>query len=135
VELIYNPSGILLLIIPVFFALSVFLVPKNFVKAYGLIGGLASLLMTVMLLMNYNPQSGMVSIMKGMWMPSLGITKNFGYDAISLIMVLLTAVLVPLILLSNYARELASNKLFTAMVFLMQFGLVGVFLWMDAVWF
>jgi NADH-quinone oxidoreductase subunit M len=126
---------LLLFIIPVFFALSVFLVPQNFVRVYGLLGGLASLVLTVVLISCYNPQSGMHLFMQGSWMPSLGITKNFGYDAISLIMVLLTTVLVPLILLSNYARELASNKLFTSMVFLMQFGLIGVFISMDAIWF
>jgi NADH-quinone oxidoreductase subunit M len=128
---------LLLFILPVFFALSVLLVPQNFVRAYGLLGGLASLVLTVILIAHYAPGEGetMHKFVSQSWLPSLGITLNFGYDAISLIMVLLTTFLVPLILLSNYSRELASNKLFTSMVFLMQFGLIGVFISLDAIWF
>lgn len=128
----------LLFIIPVFFALSVFAVPQRIVRAYGLVGGIASLVLTAVLLMNYT-----TPVADGPYHLFLqkrdvfgyGVTLSFGYDAISLIMVLLTNVLVPLILLSNYARELASNKLFTSMVFLMQLGLVGVFVSLDGIWF
>ena len=64
-----------------------------------------------------------------------GITLSFGYDGISLLMLLLTAVLVPLVLVSNFKSELAENRLFTSMVFFMQLGLMGVFLSMDGLWF
>jgi NADH-quinone oxidoreductase subunit M len=58
-----------------------------------------------------------------------------GYDGISLIMVVLTNVITLLILLSNFNKELASNKMFTAMVFLMQVALLGVFTSMDGLMF
>lgn len=127
----------LLFIIPVFFALSVLVVPQNFVRTYGLLGGLASLVLTILLIAGYKqPDTAMYHMIADkQWLESLGITLSFGYDAISLIMVLLTNVLVPLVLLSNFGRELSSNRLFTSMVFLMQLGLVGVFVALDGIWF
>ena len=124
---------LLLLILPVFLALAVFALPQNLVKAFGLIGGLASLIYAVSLAFCYDVTSGFHLISSGPWM--MGITFNMGYDGISMMMVLLTNFLVPIILLSNYNRELASSKCFTSMVFLMQFGLLGVFLAMDGMLF
>lgn len=109
--------------------------PKNAVRAYGLVGGLASLILTIVLIANYNAEGGMHKFISQDWISAYGITLNFGYDAISLIMILLTTTLVPLILLSNFGRELSANRLFTSMVFLMQFGLIGVFISMDGIWF
>lgn len=126
---------LLLLIIPVFFALSVLVIPQNFVRAYSLIGGIASLVLTIVIGMNYQAASGMHTIVSQEWLPNLGLTFNMGYDGISLIMLFLTSGLVPLILLSNYNRELASNRTFSSMVFLMQFGLIGVFVAMDGILF
>ncbi|MDH4473442.1 MAG: NADH-quinone oxidoreductase subunit M [Fluviicola sp.] len=126
---------LLLFILPVFFALSVLVMPQSFVRTYGLLGGLATLVLTVVLMANYDPNAGMHSFVSQEWIPAYGITLNFGYDGISLMMLLLTTVLVPLILLSNFGRELSSNRLFTSMVFLMQFGLIGVFISLDGIWF
>ncbi|HLP54838.1 MAG TPA: NADH-quinone oxidoreductase subunit M [Fluviicola sp.] len=126
---------LLLFILPVFFALSVLVMPQSFVRAYGLIGGLATLALTVVLMANYNPDGGMHSFVAQQWIQAYGITLHFGYDGISLMMLLLTTVLVPLILLSNFGRELSSNRLFTSMVFLMQLGLIGVFISLDGIWF
>jgi NADH-quinone oxidoreductase subunit M len=58
-----------------------------------------------------------------------------GLDGLAIFMVLITNVIVPLILLSNYDGPLASNKLFTSMVFLMQMGLLGLFASMDGFMF
>lgn len=126
---------LLLFILPVFFALSVLLIPQNAVRAYGLLGSLATLVVTVMLMANYHTDQGMHYFVQQDWIKAYGITMSFGYDAISLVMLLLTTALVPLILLSNFTRELASNKLFTSMVFFMQLGLIGVFVSMDGIWF
>lgn len=126
---------LLLLLLPVFFALSVLVVPQNFVRAYALIGGIASFVLTLVIGMSYQAASGMHSIISREWMPDLGLTLNLGYDGITLIMLFITSGLIPLILLSNYNRELASNRTFSSMVFLMQFGLVGVFIAMDGILF
>lgn len=124
---------LLLFILPVFFALSVLFLPTNGVRAYGLVGSLAVLGVVFALMAGYaNDGSVHYFLNKPMY---LGINLSFGYDGVSLIMMALTAVLVPLVLLSNYKNELAGNRTFTSMVFFMQLGLLGVFLSMDGIMF
>ncbi len=125
--------ALLLFILPVFFALSVLIVPKQGVRAYGIIGSLAVLGVVVACMMQYANDGTTHLFVNRPWLA--GITLSFGYDGISLIMLLLTAVLVPLILVSNFRNELAENRLFTSMVFFMQLGLIGVFISMDGLWF
>lgn len=128
--------ALLLFILPVFFALSVLIIPKQGVRAYGIIGSLAVLGVVIACMMQYN-NDGTVHIFGQTteWLRGTGITMSFGYDGISLLMLLLTAVLVPLVLVSNFKNELAENRLFTSMVFFMQLGLIGVFISMDGLWF
>lgn len=64
-----------------------------------------------------------------------GLTLKMGYDGMSLIMILLTNVMIPIILLSNLNREIAEDKRFNAMIFLMQFALLGVFTALDGLLF
>lgn len=127
---------LLLFILPVFFALSVLIVPKSGVRAYGIIGSLAVLGVVIACMMQYS-NDGTMHLFGSTkeWLPKTGITLSFGYDGISLLMLLLTAVLVPLVLVSNFKNELAENRLFTSMVFFMQLGLIGVFISMDGLWF
>ena len=66
---------------------------------------------------------------------AFGLTFNIGYDAFGLVMVLLTNAIIPIIFLSNCNRDLANNKLFTALVFFMQLGLLGVFTAQDGIIF
>lgn len=124
---------VLLFILPVFFALSVLMVPKSGVRAYGIIGSLAVLGVVIACMMHYDNDGTTYLFMQKPWF--YGITLSFGYDGISLLMLLLTAVLVPLILVANFKNELAENRLFTSMVFFMQLGLIGVFVSMDGLWF
>lgn len=124
---------ILLFILPAFFALVSLVTPKNGVRLVGIIGSLAVLGVVLSSMVNYQNDGTIHYFMNQPWI--LGITLSFGYDGISLLMLLLTAVLVPLVLISNYKNELAENRLFTSMVFFMQLGLIGVFLSMDGLWF
>jgi NADH-quinone oxidoreductase subunit M len=124
---------LLILILPVFFALSVFIVPKSSVRFFGIVGSLASLLFALSCALDYANDGTIQYMMNSPWY--FGATFSFGYDGISLTMVILTAIVVLLVLLSNYRNDLANNKLFTSMVFLMQFGLIGVFISMDGLFF
>ncbi|RSK40098.1 complex I subunit 4 family protein [Hymenobacter perfusus] len=66
------------------------------------------------------------------WIPSAGIHFAVGMDGLSLLLVLLTAVLVPVILLSAFRRNFENESVFYALVLFMQTGLVGVFTAQDA---
>lgn len=61
------------------------------------------------------------------WVQSLGIHFNVGIDGMSLLMVLLTTFLVPLILLSSFKNEYNNSHNFYGLIFVMQMALIGVF--------
>lgn len=124
-----------LFILPIFFALAVFAVPQSMVRVLGLIGSVAILAFTLFLACDYSKTGIAHEFGSKTWIENYGITLQFGYDAISLVMLMLAAGLVLLILLSNYQRDLAHNKQFTSMVFFMLLGLFGVFTAFDGLWF
>lgn len=124
---------LLLLILPAFFALASFLVPKTGIRAYGILSSLLTLGLVLACMMNYNNDGQIQYFINQPWL--FGITLSFGFDGVSLVLLFLTALIVPLILFANFKNELAENKLFTSMVFFMQFGLMGVFVSMDGLWF
>lgn len=65
------------------------------------------------------------------WISSLGITFHIGMDGISLLLVILTTFLVPVIILSSFKKQLANPSSFYALVLIMQMALVGVFVALD----
>ncbi|MCO5260023.1 MAG: NADH-quinone oxidoreductase subunit M [Crocinitomicaceae bacterium] len=126
-----------LLIIPFVFALVALVVPKNVVRVTALIGGLISLVMGFVYIAGYTPAADFIALLPNC---SESCSKpfflNFGYDGIGLVMVVLTSVIIFLIFLSNYDNErFASDKRFNALIFFMQFALIGVFLSLDGLLF
>ncbi len=127
---------LLLFILPVFFALSVLFLPATIVRLYGIIGAVASLIIAGLIVVNYNASEGEIYYFSsGEFLPAFQLTKNFGFDGIGAMMILLTNAIIPLILLTNFKKELAHSKQFTALVFFMQLGLLGVFTALDGLWF
>jgi len=123
-----------LLLIPFLFALVSLVVPSNFVRQFSLIGGIVSLVVTIGHLCSFDTNT-FVTILDPSCVTSFGLTCKMGYDGMSLFMVLLTNVITFLIILSNYNRDTASNRSFTALVFFMQLGLLGVFTSFDGLLF
>src|ERR1041385_2736559 len=65
------------------------------------------------------------------WIPSMGVDFNVALDGISMVMVLLTSFLVPLIILSGFNKKFENPSLFYALVLFMQMALTGVFVARD----
>src|SRR6185437_3090118 len=65
------------------------------------------------------------------WMPSLGIYFNAGIDGISMVMVLLSTLLVPLIILTTYQHQYKNAPVFYALILFMQAGMLVVFTALD----
>lgn len=65
------------------------------------------------------------------WVKSLGIHFHVGMDGISLLLVLLTTFLVPVIILSSFNKEYKNANVFYALILSMQMALIGVFVSMD----
>ncbi|MBC7863387.1 MAG: NADH-quinone oxidoreductase subunit M [Bacteroidia bacterium] len=61
------------------------------------------------------------------WIESIGVKFSVGVDGISMLLVLLTTFLVPLIILSSYKNTYEKPNAFYGLMMLMQMALVGVF--------
>jgi NADH-quinone oxidoreductase subunit M len=65
------------------------------------------------------------------WMPTLGISYHLGVDGISLLLVLLTTFLMPLVLLSAWNAIETRWKEFAITMLLLETGMLGVFVALD----
>lgn len=97
----------------------------------ALVFGIVEFVISVWMLLSYNPSSGMQFTQDFWWIKSLGISYKVGLDGISILMVLLTTFLVPLIILSSFGREYKNPALFYSLILIMQFALIGVFSALD----
>ncbi|WP_316802222.1 NADH-quinone oxidoreductase subunit M [Pedobacter nototheniae] len=66
------------------------------------------------------------------WIADLGIRFHAGIDGISMLVVLLTNILIPIIILSSYKHDYKNPSAFYALILFMQTGLLLVFTSMDA---
>jgi len=69
------------------------------------------------------------------WSNYIKSTIHFGIDGMSMLLLLLTNILVPLIILSSFNEGKPYRNTFYALILLMQFGLVGVFTALDGILF
>jgi NADH-quinone oxidoreductase subunit M len=65
------------------------------------------------------------------WIPSLGVSYHLGVDGISVLLVLLTTFLMPLVILSSWASVESRWKEFAITMLLLEVGMVGVFVSLD----
>jgi len=69
------------------------------------------------------------------WIPSAGIGYHLGVDGISLLMVMLTAFLTPLVILSSWRSVTKKVKEYMIMFLVLETAMLGVFLSLDLVLF
>ncbi|MEW6469036.1 MAG: NADH-quinone oxidoreductase subunit M [Bacteroidota bacterium] len=65
------------------------------------------------------------------WIKTIGVNFHVAIDGISMLMVLLTALLVPFIILSSFRSNHENPSLFYSLILIMQMALTGVFTAMD----
>jgi NADH-quinone oxidoreductase subunit M len=92
---------------------------------------LAELILSAVLLYQFNPNGGLQFVQNYWWIHNLGISYNVGLDGIGILLVMLTTFLVPLIILSSLNKPYKNAPLFYSMILVMQFALVGVFSALD----
>lgn len=109
---------ILLFLIPLASSIVAFLVPSKRL-AVGL-----SLLPLALLV--YGLSSGKTAEIDHLWLPSLSIRFHLAIDALSLLFLFLTAIVIPMSLLAARSKELSNPNLFYALVLFLQ-GLLVVF--------
>lgn len=108
------------------------LAKQNTAKIAALVFSIFSLAVTVGLLCKFIPNSATQFSVNYPWISQLGINFHVGIDGISMVTVLLTNALMPLIILASYKHEYKNANAFYALMLFMQSGLLLVFTALDA---
>lgn len=122
----------LLIVLPLIASLLVFALKGKASKTFALAASLAQLILSVVALLEFknNPDSTFLNL-NCTWVKTLGINFSVGLDGISLLLVLLTTSLVPLIIISSFKNEYNKENTLYGLMLLMEMALVGVFMAND----
>jgi len=101
-------------------------------KYVALISALLTLALTFYIVGHFKPDASTQFQVNYPWIQELGISFHAGIDGISLITVLLTNVLIPIIILASFQHDYKRTHAFYALVLFMQAGLLVVFTALDA---
>ena len=104
----------------------------NAAKHVAMVFALASLAVAAAIASQFSPDASKQFVVNLPWIQNLGINFHVGLDGISLITVLLTNVLVPIIILASYQNNYKKPHSFFGLILFMQAGLLVVFTAMDA---
>ncbi len=121
-----------LLFLPLFSAIVLQFLSGELVKKIALFLSLIPLGLSLYMAFNFNCpcMDGQLAFNQP-WIESLGVNFNLLLDGTSLLLVLLTTVLTPLIILSSFKHDYENPSRLYALIAAMQFGLLGVFLAHD----
>jgi NADH-quinone oxidoreductase subunit M len=122
---------IILLLLPVIAALAVLLFKNETAKHVALFFSVAELATAFFFLSQFTPDASTQFAVDIAWLPKLGIYFSAGIDGISMVMVLLSTVLVPLIILTTYQHQYKNAGAFYALILFMQAGMLVVFTALD----
>nr|WP_068890659.1 NADH-quinone oxidoreductase subunit M [Pedobacter panaciterrae] len=122
---------LLLIFLPLLGAL-VTALSGNAAKHVALVSAIVSLALALGMVCNFTPDSTTQFVVNYSWIRDLGINFHAGVDGISMITILLTNVLIPLIILASYQHNYKSSNAFFALILFMQSGLLVVFTSLDA---
>ena len=123
---------ILLILLPLAGAILASFARTQSVKYGALIWSCISLLHTISLLVRFTPDATTQFIVDLPWIEQLGIHFKAGIDGISMILVILTNLLIPIIILGSFKHSYKSPNAFYALILFMQSGLLLVFTALDA---
>jgi NADH-quinone oxidoreductase subunit M len=121
----------ILIFLPVIAALAVLFVKNEAAKHAALTFAVAELVVAGLFLSKFIPDATFQFVTDIPWIPKFGIYFSAGIDGISMIMVLLSTLLVPLIILSTYKHQYKNANVFYALILFMQAGMLVVFTALD----
>lgn len=122
---------LVVLLFPLVAASLLLLVKGQQVKNIALAATVIEFAISVVALLQMH-QNGVASLdVNFPWIASLGIHFHVGIDGISMLLVLLTTFLVPLIILSSFSTEHKNPSAFYSLILFMQMALIGVFISLD----
>lgn len=127
---------LLLIFLPVLTALFIFVLPAAQSRMIAFAGAILSLLAVLLSFnaLHADPADAALSLNFN-WLPSIGSNLSFGIDGISMVLLLLTNILLPLIILTTFQRDITKPKGYFSLMLLMQSALLGVFMATDGLVF
>ena len=120
--------SLILLLWPALAALVVLMVKGESTKHIALGAALVEFGLAMSMLGGFDPAGGLQYQFSIPWVAQAGIHFTLAVDGITLLMVLLTVFLVPLIILSAFNHPYRNPSAFYALILFMQSGLLGVFM-------
>jgi len=117
--------------LPVIAALAVLLFKNETAKHAALFFAVVELAVAGVFLAKFTPDASTQFAVNAPWIVNFNIYFNAGIDGISMMMVLLTTLLVPLIILTTYQHQYKNARAFYALILFMQAGLLVVFTALD----
>ncbi len=121
--------------LPLLGCLGVILLPRGrlaLLRNFTLAVTIADLVLAVVLFQRFDPeQAGMQLVEKIPWISQWGVSYHLGVDGLSLLLIVLTAFLAPLAVLSTYRAVADRVKGFMFCILLLQVGMLGAFLALD----
>ncbi len=109
----------------------VILISGKSVKGLAGLLSLIPLAVTAYLYASFVPDASTQFLVNFAWIPQFGINFKAGVDGISMILLILTNALIPIIVLSSFKQDIKDQNAFYALVFFMQSGLLLVFTALD----
>jgi NADH-quinone oxidoreductase subunit M len=117
-----------LLIFPLLFSLVIFsLKNEKWIRMLAITGSVVEFLISLYGLFLYSTQCHCQLLLNIGWLESLHVNLRFGVDGISLLLVLLTTFLMPLIIFSSLGQAYSRPSAFYGLIMLMEMAFIGVF--------
>ncbi len=117
----------ILIFLPVIAALAVLILKSEWAKHVALAFAVAEFAVALYFLSQFVPDASTQFAIDTPWITKFGIYFSAGIDGISMVMVLLTTFLVPLIILTTYQHQYKNASAFYALILFMQAGMLVVF--------
>lgn len=122
---------LLLIFFPLVAALLMLFVKGQQVKNIALVATIIEFAIAVFALTQFQYDATTQFEWNASWISSLGINFHVGIDGISMLLVLLTTFLVPIIILTSFRNDYKNPSAFYALILAMQMALIGVFVSLD----
>ncbi|MEI6411167.1 MAG: NADH-quinone oxidoreductase subunit M [Bacteroidota bacterium] len=128
--------SLLLILIPLIAAVFLLVARPGMGRQIALLVTLANLAVAAYAALSFSPGGETAQFQFSVpWVPSAGITFSLGMDGISLLLVILTNLLAPMIVFSSFSRNYDSESRYYGLVLMMIGALNGVFLAQDGLLF
>ncbi|MBE0644036.1 MAG: NADH-quinone oxidoreductase subunit M [Bacteroidetes bacterium] len=123
-----------ILFLPLIGAVAVLLARRsdNAVRWTGLVFSLITFVISLALYFEYDPANpAMQFVEKVSWIPSLNVSYHIGLDGISMLLVVLTTFLTPIVLISSWKSIEKQIPAYIALMLVLETAMIGVFASLD----